>query len=60
MLPATVEGHVQIGIGRTRDLSHVGSDLGEFLRMIGQVLESVSIGQFQHLLAAFAHRLRRA
>jgi hypothetical protein len=54
MPPAAVERHIQIRIGITRDLSHVGGHLRELLRMIGEVAQPVSIRQLQHLLAAFA------
>jgi hypothetical protein len=54
MPPAAVERHIQIGIGVTRDLGHVGGNFRELLRMIGEVAQPVSIRQLQHLLAAFA------
>jgi hypothetical protein len=54
MPPAAVERHIQIGIGVTRDLGHVGGHFRELLRMIGEVTQPVSIRQLQHLLAAFA------
>jgi hypothetical protein len=60
MAPAAVERYIQIRIGVTRDLGHVGSHFRELLRMIGEVAQSVSIRQLQHLLAAFADRHRRS
>jgi hypothetical protein len=60
MAPAAVERHIQIGIGITRDLGHVGGHFRELLRMIGKVAQPVSIRQLQHLLAAFADSHRRS
>ena len=60
MAPAAVERHIQIGIGVTRDLGHVGGHLRELLRMIGEVAQAVSTRQLQHLLAAFADSHRRS
>jgi hypothetical protein len=37
MAPAAVEGHIQLRIGITRDLGHIGGHLRELLRMIGEV-----------------------
>src|SRR5215467_12970652 len=58
MPPAAVERYIQIGIGVTRDLGHIGGHLRELLRMIGKVAQPVSTRQLQHLLAAFANRYR--
>ena len=58
MPPAAVERHLQLGIGITRDLGHVGGHRRELLRMIGKVAQPVSTRQLQHLLAAFANRHR--
>jgi hypothetical protein len=56
MPPAAVERHIQLGIGITRDLGHIGRHLRELLRMIGEVAQLVGTRQLQHLLAAFANR----
>src|SRR5215510_11898171 len=60
MAPAAVERHIQLGIGITRDLGHVGGHLRELLRMIGEVAQPVSTRQLQYLLAAFADSHRRS
>jgi len=60
MAPAAVERHVQLGIGITRDLGHVGGHFRELFRMIGEVVQPVSTRQLQHLLAAFADSHRRS